>query len=205
MKSKTVNCIVVLLLLVAPAFSQEWEKEEKTDPLRGTNYVEFVLAGKYLTPPSRASIDAKPLMVVRCIPGPHEVGERHANGIFKEGFIYVGGTGKTYTYIDASPGVATSVRVQYRLDDGKPQEGDWNRSDDDASIYFSNSAWGGSGWRQFANLLYGHRDYQRENTSSQVHKVVIGATEAAGGEVVMQFDMPDATEVAGACGVISYK
>jgi hypothetical protein len=205
MKSKTVNCIVVLLLLVAPAFSQEWKREEKTDPLRGTNYFEFVLAGKYLTPPKKESNDAKPLMVVRCIPEPHEVGQRHAKGIFKEGFIYVGGPGETYTYIDAYRGAVTSVRVQYRVDDGKLQEGDWNRSDDDATIYFSNSAWGGSGWKQFANLLYGRRDYQKEKTSSQVHKVVITVTEAVEGEVVMQFDMPEAAVVADACGVISYK
>ena len=36
----------------------------------------------------------------------------------------------------------------------------------------------------------------KENTSPPVKKVVIGFDEYLGGEVVMQFDMPDPTEVA---------
>jgi len=35
--------------------------------------------------------------------------------------------------------------------------------------------------------------------------VVIGVSEYLGGEVVMQFDMPDATEVAEGCGIVLHK
>ncbi len=35
--------------------------------------------------------------------------------------------------------------------------------------------------------------------------MVIGVSEYLGGEIVMQFDMPDASEVAEACGVILHK
>jgi hypothetical protein len=38
-----------------------------------------------------------------------------------------------------------------------------------------------------------------------VRKVVIGVPQYLGSEVVMQFDMPDATDVAETCGVIWHK
>jgi hypothetical protein len=45
----------------------------------------------------------------------------------------------------------------------------------------------------------------KENTSPPVRKVIIGFDEYLGGEVVMQFEMPDPTEIADACGVIWHK
>lgn len=63
----------------------------------------------------------------------------------------------------------------------------------------------GSGWDTFANLLYAHHLYHKENTNPQVRKVVLGVNEYLGGEIVMQFDFPDSTEVADACGVIWHK
>jgi hypothetical protein len=53
--------------------------------------------------------------------------------------------------------------------------------------------------------LYRHAMYHKENTTPQVRKVVIAVSEYLGGEVVMQFDMPDATEAAKACGIILHK
>ena len=50
------------------------------------------------------------------------------------------------------------------------------------------------------NLLWGHMITHKPHTSSQVHKVVISVQEHLGGDVVMEFDMPDAQEVGAACG-----
>jgi hypothetical protein len=190
--------IVALLLFVASASSQEWKREEKTDPLRGTKYVEFSLQGRYLTPPKNAASDSRPTMVVRCNPGLHMRG--HTKGTFQEGYIFVGGVVDSHV----STGGNTSVHVQLRLDDGKLQDAFWHHSTDYSSIFFS-SAFIGSGWEEFANLLYGHKTYHKDNTNPQVRKVVMGVPEFLGGEVVMQFDMPEATEVADACGIISHK
>ena len=99
------------------------------------------------------------------------------------------------------------VAVQFRLDDGKLQSENWGCSTDFSSIFFqlSNCPFCGSGYSIFANLLYGHAMYHKENTNPQVRKVVIGVNEYLGGEVVMQFDMPDAKEVGEACGIIWHK
>src|SRR5260370_28634827 len=100
-----------------------------------------------------------------------------------------------------------SVNVQFRLDGGKLQSESWGRSTDFSSIFFSHPTCHicGSGYDILGNLLYGHGTYHKENTTPQVRKVVVGVPEYHGGEVVMQFDMPDATEVAEACGIILHK
>ncbi len=61
-----------------------------------------------------------------------------------------------------------------------------------------------SGWKEFANLLYANRNYQKEN-APQVRKVVIGVPEYMGSEVAMQFDLPASRDVADLCGLILYK
>lgn len=185
---------VSVLLSTAQTTSVEtsqWRHEERTDPLRGTAFSQFSLAGKFLTAP-RNSPDAQPLMVVRCTRGKDHHG--HTNGKFVSGYIFVGGV------VDSNVNGSGegAVSVEFRLDDGKLQSETWGRSTDFSAIFFR-------GYDVFANLLYGHHMYHNENTNPQVRKVVIGVPEFLGGEVVMQFDMPDATEVADACGIIWHK
>jgi hypothetical protein len=50
------------------------------------------------------------------------------------------------------------------------------------------------------NLLWGHMLTHKPHSSEQVHKLVISVQENLDGDVVMQFDMPDAEEVGTACG-----
>ena len=52
-------------------------------------------------------------------------------------------------------------------------------------------------------MLYGHFLDHKEGTLSPIHKVVIDEYLAA--EVVMQFDMPDSTQVSESCGVTVHK
>jgi len=181
----------------------QWERSEKTDPLREISYAQFTLVGKFLTPPVRSD-NPNPVMVVRCIPGRDNKRGVHGytNGKFREGYIHIGGV------MDSTvSGGGEFVSVKYRLDGGKLQDEQWGRSTDFAAIFFSHPTCPlcGSGYDIFANILYGHGMYHKENTNPQVRKVVIGVSEFLGGEVVMQFDMPDATEVAEACGIILHK
>jgi hypothetical protein len=177
-----------------------WLQGERTDPLRGINYAEFSLVGKFLTPPNKAP-NAPPVLIVHCIPVSDNHG--HTNGKFKDGYVLVGGVTDTNVADNGN----SFARVQFRLDDGKLQTESWGRSTDFSSIFFSHPtcALCGSGYDIFANLLYGHATYHKENTTPQVRKVVIGVNEFLGGEIVMQFDMPDATEVAESCGIIWHK
>jgi hypothetical protein len=99
--------------------------------------------------------------------------------------------------------------VQFRLDDGKIQTVSWGRSTDFSAIFLTPPAAARpflrSGYEEFANLLYAHAMYHKENTNPQVRKVVLDVPEYLGGEVVMQFDLPDSTGVADACGIIWHK
>jgi hypothetical protein len=178
----------------------QWQREEKTDPLRGTHYSRFSLEGKFLTPP-RNSANAHPLLVTHCLAGKNNFG--HTGGKFLTGFIFVGGV------VDSSVNEegAVSVPIQFRLDDGKLQSENLSRSTDFSSIFFASPTCSlcGSGSDVFANILYGHHLPHKENTGSQIRKVVIGVSEYLGGEVVLQFDMPDASDVAETCGIIWHK
>lgn len=180
-----------------------WQRSERTDPLREITYTQFKLDGRFLTPPAKGD-NPHPTMIVRCLPGRDEKKGVHGytNGKFREGYIHVGGVMDS----DVS-GDGEFVRAQFRLDNGKLQTEQWGRSTDFSAIFFSHPTCPlcGSGYDIFANLLFGHAMYHKENTNPQVRKVVIGVSEFLGGEVVMQFDMPDATEVAEACGIILHK
>jgi hypothetical protein len=171
-----------------------WKREQITDPLRNATVTQFSLIGKFLTAPSNSQ--SPPVMIVRCIPGKSMHGK--TNGKFALGYIYVGGVLDT-TILGGGIG---AVRVSYRLDDGKVQSEAWGRSTNFSAIFMS---YPGCALCGFANLLYGHAMYHKENTSPQVRKVVLGVPEYLGGEIVMQFDLPDSAEVAEACGIIMHK
>jgi len=83
------------------------------------------------------------------------------------------------------------------IGEGKLQTENWKTSTDHSAAFFGSDT--------LSNLLYGHFLRHKENTSGQVHRVIIGLNEAFAGEVQIQFDMPDATEVAEACGAVLHK
>jgi hypothetical protein len=96
-----------------------------------------------------------------------------------------------------SSSLGTVVRVRYRLDDSKVHEEPWGQSTDYSAIFL--------GETELDTILYGHFMPHKENTSPPVKKLVVAFDEYLGGEIVMQFDMPDPTEVAEACGAIWHK
>lgn len=176
-----------------------WKEERKTDSFRGTSFTEFRLVGKFVTAPQHTSTD-NPMMVVRCVPGDDHRG--HTKGKFVSAYIATGAV--IDTAVDDKGNIF--VGVQFRLDDGKIQSVSWGRSTDFSAIFLKRqSAFAGSGYEEFANVLYGHEMYHKENTNSQVRKFVLDVPEYLGGEVVMQFDFPDSTSVADACGIIWHK
>lgn len=185
--------LLATALLSSTLFAQEithWTKDEKVDPLREVKFLQFSLAGRFLTPPRDAGQNAKPTIILRCISGGFSHG--HARGKLQNGYIYV----RTVVNTQTSE-AGTSVPVQFRLDEGKLQSASWSHSTDYSSIFFEDI--------DLNTMLYGHFMPHKENTSPPVKKIVIGIDEYLGGEVVMQFDLPDSSEVADACGVIWHK
>jgi hypothetical protein len=178
----------------------QWHREQKTDPAGGASFTQFSLVGKFLTPPQNSS-NTTPTMFARCVPGGNH--PRHANGKFIAGYIWVG----TRINYDVSESGTSFVPVEFRLDDGKLQSERWGRSADPSAVFLADPTCPSceGGYEVFANLLYGHRGFHKQNSNPQVRKIVIGVDEFLGSEVVMQFDLPDATEVAEACGIIWHK
>jgi hypothetical protein len=187
---------LVLLMGGVSAHSQapQWVQSRKDDPLRGTSSQEFARAGKFVTPPSHGS-STQPLLVVHCTPGSYAHGK--ARGKFVDGYISVGAVLNSEVGKDGE-----YVPVQIRLDDRKLQQGFWSPSTNRMGIYLNVPYCGDCA---FNNLLYGHMLPHKEGTSDQIHKVLIGVNEYLAAEIVIEFDMPDATQVGDACGVIWHK
>jgi hypothetical protein len=176
-----------------------WTQEQKKDPFRGDSFMLFTLEGRFLTPPQTTTL-TNPVMVIRCVPGDDNKG--HTKGKYISGYIATGAV--VDTNVNDSGNVV--IKVQFRLDDGKIQSAQWTRSTDFSSIFLKRQyAFAGSGYDDFANLLYGHMTYHKENTNPQVKKILFDVPEYLGGEVVMQFDLPDSIAVAEACGIIWHK
>jgi hypothetical protein len=168
--------------------SPTWQRENKTDPLRGTSYAQFTLTGKFLTPP-KTTEGGDPVFVVKCMPGEH----RHIyggflNGKFLDAYIAV------HAVVNHSP---RGIGVQYRLDDTKMHTELWHVGTDGTAVFLPDI--------ELNTVLYGHFTRHKEGTNDPTKKVVIGVNEYMGAEVVMQFDLPDPTEVADACGLLVRK
>lgn len=181
--------ILALAILVCGAAAQ-WTMVLKHDPLHETSWQEWTLEGSYVVAPRDMPSTARPAIVVRCDPGRHNFG--HTRGQFVEGYLYVGVVVDT-----GEPGIAGDIYAEFRLDTGKLQSSTWQHSTDYSSVFF--------GSQDFNNFLFGHQLPHKENTSPAVRKVMIGLQQFLGGEVEMEFDMPDPSEVGEACGVIWHK
>jgi hypothetical protein len=198
------NLLAVATLTLAAsgtAYSQTaWQRSVVDDPLRKTSYVQFVLQGKYLVAPKTQQPGEFPTLVVQCSAKPHTRGHWLMNGSFLAGYLVPGAVVNSQVIVREGL-LGTSfpvvVPVAYRLDEGKLQAENWHTSTDRSAAFFGSTT--------FNNLLYGHLLPHKENTNEQVHKVIIGLNEAFAAEVQIQFDMPDATEVAEACGVVMHK
>jgi hypothetical protein len=178
-----------------------WHEQQKTDPFRGTSYVQFTLEGKFLAAPQTTALQ-NPLLVVRCAPGEDRKG--HTKGKFVSGYIATGAV--LDSEVDQQNN--STIIVQFRLNGGKIQTVSWRHSANFSAILMSDPGLRlleGSGYEEFANLLYGHAMYHKEGTSPQVKSVLIDVPEWLGGEIVMQFDFPDSTTVADKCGIIWHK
>jgi hypothetical protein len=190
--------ILLFLSFVIPAFSQEWVKKEEIDPMTDKHSVRYTLTGTYLTAPKNASETDLPVLVVQCTPQLHNIGKNHTNGKYNEGYVTTpGGVVDTNKH--------GRISVEYRLDNDKAQTAYWNPSTDFSGAFLSYGDFG-SGWLEFANLLYKHHAYHKDGTPPpQVQRIIVSMPEFMGTKMVMQFNLPDSREIADACGIISYK
>lgn len=177
-----------ILAFQAAATNNEWIRTEKADALSGVHYSQFELTGHYLEAP-RTNSDTAPKLELRCIAGKHRYGS-HGYLAGSRASSYLA-TGTTLERRDGS------VPVEFRLDDGKIQQESWSISGDGSSAFFSDAT--------LNTLIYGHFMPHKENTNAPIRKLVIALDEAFANRIVMQFDMPDPTDVADVCGITLHK
>ena len=177
---KTTLCLLTLAaaMLVNPAFAQEWASSVKADQLSGKSYTEFTLQGKFLTPPTH--VDGPPSIVLRCDPAAHH---GRIDGKLLAGFVVVG--------------AILDLPMQYRLEDGKVQT-----AGSDAGLVGYSSSFQAVSLDSIMvnNFIWGHMIPHKPGKGEQVHKVIVSVQEHLAGQIVMQFDMPDAEVVGAACG-----
>jgi hypothetical protein len=176
---KTTLQLIGILILSLSAGAQEWASSAKTDQLSGKPYTEYTLTGKFLTPPTPPfQANFQPAILLRCDPARHG----RISGKLVEGFIVVG------TVVD--------LPMQFRLDEGKVQT-----IYDGGGVGYSSNYQGVSlSDVMVNNLLWGHMIPHKPGKGDQVRKVVISVQQHLAGQVVMQFDMPEAETVGAACG-----
>jgi hypothetical protein len=189
----TLLLLLVPLALVSVGFSSiaqqqstsahVWRQSQKTDTFRGFTYTQFTLTGKFARSP-QDDVSNRPALVVDCIPGK---GTHGSKGKFLAANLLVGAPLKI-EYIEPEEIHGTSylqkVSVRYRMDDAKEEEEKWTPGSDKTSASVPKSA--------LKKIL-------------RAHAFEVTASDDRGAQLVMQFDMPDATPVEDGCNVDEHK
>lgn len=187
---KVLTAVVAVCLFTSSALCQSWTKQEKTDAFSGTKYVQYTLAGRFLTPPQHGTLTA-PALVLQCVPGEAK---------YTKGWYSAGKLIKAWIDVGASiNSTADGVPVMYRRDDGKAQSELWSKSTDLVALFPS-----GFGLN---HILFAHDLIHKVNTTPPVHKLVLMTDEYMGTGIVMQFDLTDLEgpeSIASQCGLAIY-
>jgi len=162
---------------------KQWREAPKTDAAHPAPYTEFTLAGKFIKWP-QADVTVRPTLALDCMLEERSHGTK---GTFLQGNLFVGTVLKIdYVEPEQIEGISyfQKVSVRYRFDDEKMRKGEWPPGKDKNSVSIPED--------NLKNLL-------------RAHTVLIMVDEDQGGEVSMQFDIPDSAKVGETCGVESHK
>jgi hypothetical protein len=212
--------LAVILLVVSGFFGievlawaqTEWIRTERKDPLTDLSSVRFTLDGKFLQAPNQGGID-KPTFVLECDPSKTKW-KGTVHGKLLHAFIVTGAVlDSEVVTVDSAlvgPTNQSLVGVSYRRDDEKKIQNDtWEHSKNFSALFLSYHSGSGfvhdNGEMRLNQLFYGHDVIHVEGKGEQVRKIRISVPEYQGGNVVMQFDLPDLTTVADSCGLVEHK
>jgi hypothetical protein len=175
-----VSSSALLLTAIATPGQQQappstvWQQTQKTESGRGSSNVQFSLTGKFLTRPPKDA-DIPPSLVVTC--RPHSSRRK-----FFTADVNVGAP-LTVKYIEpdeikAGTSYFPKVFVEYRLNDGKEQREQWTPGTEKISAAIPK--------KTLEKML-------------QASSVMMKVLDNRGGEISMQFDIPDSTPLATSC------
>lgn len=157
-----------------------WQQTQKMDAAREISTTQFSLPGKFLTRPQKDS-GSPPALLVVCRP-------HGSRGKFSAASVNVGAP-LNIEYVEpeeikAATSYFPKVSAQYRLDDGKQEKEQWTPGAEKTSASIPKAA--------LEKML-------RSRT------VQIKVREYRGGEINMQFDIPDSTQLGTACDLPIHK
>jgi hypothetical protein len=152
--------------------SSGWQQTQKADATHST--AQFALAGKFLTPPQKDP-GSPPLLLVNCKP-------LRSRRKFSAASVNVG-TQLKVEYVEpdeikAGMSYYPKVSVGYRLDDGKEEKAQWAPGTEKISASVPKPV--------LEKML-------------RSHTVQMKVADNHGGEIAMQFDIPDSTAVGTTC------
>jgi hypothetical protein len=180
--------LVGILLTGVGVDAQEWQKTENVDAFTGNSFTQYVLTGKFLTPPKVPGVSA-PTITLQCVPGERRyAGKWYSRARFIKGYFTVGAV------LNNTPG---GVVVLYRLDDGKAKSALWPVSTDGAGLFPPDI--------ELNTVMFNHFMPHKENSSPPVKKLVLMADEYLGVGVVMEFDFSQAEPVTASCGLTLFQ
>jgi hypothetical protein len=193
---KFITVVLIFVSMATGRAQSQWQTKQGQDAFRGTSFTEFRLEGKYLAAPANG--DATPSLLLRCVPGERGHGRKY-DGKLLDGFLFVG---QAVVEAEVSYDNSSRVETQYRLDDGKVHTAYLYHSKNFKSVSLKAPFCGEC---IIEDLLYGHQMPHKEGSGPQVKKVVLSIPEYLGANVVIEFDLPDSSEVASACGISFHK
>ena len=153
-----------------------WQHAQRTDAARDSSTTQFTLPGKFLTPPKK-DVGDPPALVVTCKP--------HASRRkFSTAYVNVGAP-LNIEYVEpdeikAGTSYFPKVTVRYRLDDRKEGKEQWTPGGEKTSASIPRA--------MLEKML-------------RARTVQVKLAEFHAGEISMQFEIPDSTQLGTACGL----
>jgi hypothetical protein len=155
-----------------------WQQTQKGDAAHDNSTTQFTLPGKFLTRPEKDAGNP-PELVVNCKP-------HRSRGKFSSAYVNVGAP-LNIEYVEpdeikAGTSYFPKVSVQYRLNDRKEEKEQWTPGTEKTSASIPKPA--------LVRML-------------RAQTVQISVQKSRGGEISMQFDLPDATQLGTTCDLPS--
>jgi hypothetical protein len=164
----------------SPAPTAKWRQSQKLEASGTPPYIQFTLPGKFVKWPEKDASN-RPTLELDCrsdetSPGPRER-LLHA--------YLLSGTPLSVQYVEPdaiTTGISyfQKISVRYRLDNGKEKKEQWSPGADKNSVSIPKDV--------LKKML-------------EAHSVVVILNEDKAAEVSTQFEMPDSSELAQACGI----
>jgi len=172
--------ILFLVLILAPSNAPAQSGWKRSDADDGS-YISFSLDGRFLQAPLHAKHE-RPSLDVIYNPKYH--------GLSLSILVW------STLRVEQAPTGKIGVSVQFSVDDGQVQSGLWRTVDDDCdSIALTDE-------KDTLSLLYRGTPPYKKGAIPQIKKIVVKVPDRLGGDIVMQFDLPDSTAIAELRGLV---